>query len=102
MCPSPPPSTWKKKTGDITSCSQLHPSRERGSGILPDEQSCLSRRRAALPAGKSNAAGTEACPTHQAVSSAQERLPESTVGPAAHRPAEEVSLAASGAAGCGL
>ena len=49
-----------------------------------------------------NAAGTEACPTHQAVSSAQERLPESTVGPAAHRPAEEVSLAASGAAGCGL
>ena len=49
-----------------------------------------------------NAAGTAACPTHQAVSSAQERLPESTVGPAAHRPAEEVSLAASGAAGCGL
>ena len=50
----------------------------------------------------SNAAGTEACPTQQAVSSAQERLPESTVGPAAHRPAEEVSLAASGAAGCGM
>lgn len=50
----------------------------------------------------SSAAGTEACPTHQAVSSAQERLPESTVGPAAHRPAEEVSLAASGAAGCGM
>ena len=70
---------------------------------MPDEQSCLSRRRAALPAGgEQRRAGTEACPTHQAVSSAQERLPESTVGPAAHRPAEEVSLAASGAAGCGL